>query len=319
MMVFLAIGISQWISCYVISILLFNPKVVQPNYKFVQTSEKMTISFIEILRHAYSEQPLFMRRIIDAYFVKALFYFIAFSAGFYSVIQLWFVTDSNNLSKLTSVHIFHIEVNRGVLIGGASLYFLELIYRSRTQLLMIAHHLVAIVNIVWMIEYEKSNLAYMKIFMVYVYFVFLEFPECFIMIGYRLFCNWVPESKVPLKIRVVYRRRMKYSVLALAWIDIIFKIIGNILVLAMFIVMWNDFPVELRIVFLISFTVFFIAQAYGPYIFFKLYFKLKKAIEDDMHKEHQALLQSDDSDENSNLNPYKPVNNSNEVQLENRV
>lgn len=84
MMVFLAIGVSQWVSCYVISILLFNPKVVQPNYKFVQTSEKMTVSFIEILRHAYSEQPLFMRRIIDAFFVKALFYFIAFSAGFYS-------------------------------------------------------------------------------------------------------------------------------------------------------------------------------------------------------------------------------------------
>ena len=134
------------------------------------------------------------------------------------------------------------------------------------------------------------------------------------MIGYRLFCCWIPDSKIPLKIRVVYKRRMKYSVLALAWIDTIFKVVGNIIVLAMIIIMWNDFPVEVRIVLIISFTVFLIAQAWGPYIFFKLYFKLKKAIEDDKEREHRALLQEEDSDESA-LNTYKPINDGNEVQL----
>jgi len=133
------------------------------------------------------------------------------------------------------------------------------------------------------------------------------------MIGYRLFCCWIPESKIPLKVRVVYKRRMKYSVLALAWIDAIFKVIGNVIVFAMFIVMWNDFPMELRIVFIISFTVFFIAQAWGPYIFFQLYFKLRKAIDLDREKEHQALMRDSDSDDLTN--PYKPVNDTNEVQL----
>ena len=84
LMVFMAIGVSQWIACYVIATIMYNPRVSEPSFKYTNTSKRMTVSFLSILRQAYSEQPLFMRRIIDAYFVKALFYFIAFSVGFYS-------------------------------------------------------------------------------------------------------------------------------------------------------------------------------------------------------------------------------------------
>ncbi|KAL9646082.1 hypothetical protein ABK040_007960 [Willaertia magna] len=304
---FFIIATIQWATCYIVAAILYNEEATEPHYKFVCRKS----SFFSIMRQSYSEQVLWMRRIVDAYLMKAIFYFIGFSLGFYSAIQLWFVTDSNQLDKLTTVSIFHIEANRLVLIGGASLYLLELIYRSKTQLIMIAHHLATIINIVWMLIYDTNNLSYMKIFMVYTYFVILEFPESLIMTGYRLFCCWVPNSKVPLQIRLLYKRRMKYSMFALAWIDTVCKVIGNAIVAVMFIVMWNNFSTVAKIIFIISYLIFFAAQMWGPWLFFAIAFKLKGEIERENEQYKHLLLNDEDSDEDGYIvndleNNYMP-------------
>jgi hypothetical protein len=79
------------------------------------------------------------------------------------------------------------------------------VYRSSISKVMLAHHIVSIFNIGYVIDFRKSEPHYLILMSIYGLFIGLLFPQHFTMVYYRLFKNERPQQVRAILKRVFYQ------------------------------------------------------------------------------------------------------------------
>jgi hypothetical protein len=270
----------------------YNFKFSDERYmKNPQNMPQILPKWLSLAIFAYNSSENDIQRKINIYFLKGVIYPLFLLIGFVPIAVIFF--SDNQLSSYKLVFIDLLRV--GAVFVMCSFIF-ELTYRSHTMWLTILHHWGAIINCILLLLWELDNLAYFKIVMVYGIFMFLEGPEMFIMIFFRVFGDtgtleqehiqdkmnhYLIRSRSDMSLKDVnlkfreWRRTVTKWMLGLTIFDAITKIMQQTLIFILLIEYWNLMNVELRITLVVSYIIFFLAQAYGPYIFFMIYLKMR--------------------------------------------
>lgn len=198
------------------------------------------------------------QRTTVVHLVRGTLQFFCTVISIYPTIQLFFIGPA----KMDLVSVQMLDV---VLLMLASVYAVELVYRSEMSKLLVLHHVVAFVQGGIAMDVSlHSNMYHFKFVALFCLFVFYEFPLQLVLALYKL---------------VPHHPKLLFAMLLLVFIqEVVFKVLHHVCVVVYLIMNWKQFGLAHQITLPLCALVFACAQLFNLYIVATLVIKTAKKI-----------------------------------------